>query len=301
MSTIVQTGAERDRGCERHRDMRRQLALLLLLPLTFLGACDHQPAPVDRVAEGVCATYASEDLVLRIVDTYPLSLPLVTVYGDGRVITPAPAGGEDPPPALPHLRIRSIDSDSVCRLVQMAIDAGVGRASDEYGDPPIADDVPMTRFMVLVDGVPRETTVAALSTDHGVSTGQAAARQRLRDLRDQLMDLPSTLGPDAAGEDQGYEQERLVAISEPHDPDPAQGAMTTRAWPGPPLPGPSVQMRMGPLGTFVDVSCLDVTGAHVADVSAQAATANADTLWIWDGRTYAVRLRPLLPDEPSPC
>src|SRR5690606_33078255 len=126
------------------------------------------------------------------------------------------------------------------------------RASDEYGYPPIMDDVPVTRFMVMVDGVPRETTVVALLTDHGVSARQAAARQLLRDLRDRLMDLPSTLGPDAAGEDQWYEPERLVAISVPYNPDPAHGAAAARAWPGPPLPGPSARMRIAPFGTFVD-------------------------------------------------
>jgi hypothetical protein len=279
--------------------MRQRLALLALLPLTFLSACNHQPTSADRLAESDCPTYASDDLVLRIVDdAYPLGLPLVTLYGDGRVITLTRAGGVGPSPALPHLRIRSIDSNSVCRLVQMTIDAGVGRASNEYGYPLIMDDVPVTRFMVLADGVLRETSVVALFTDQGVSTSQADARQRLRDLRDQLVDLPSTLGPDAA-EDQWYEPERLVAINVAYDP--ARGTAPARAWPGPALPGPSARMRLGPFGTFVDVACLDVTGVHVADVLSQAATANADTLWTWDGQTYEVTLRPLLPDEPSPC
>jgi hypothetical protein len=267
----------------------------------FLGACGRQPTSVDRLVEGGCATYASDDLVLRIVDVYPLNLPLVTLYGDGRMITLAPAGSVGASPALPNLRIRSIDADSVCRLVEMAIDAGVGRAGDEYGSPLVMDDVPMTRFTVLADGVPRETTVVDLLTDQGVSTSQAAARQRLRDLRDQLTDLPSTLGRDAAGEDRSYEPERLVAVIVPYDPDPAQGSAAARAWPGPPLPGASVQMRIGPFGTFVDVFCLDVTGVHVADVLSRAATADADTPWTWDGQTYEVRLRPLLSDEPSPC
>lgn len=280
--------------------MRKQLALLLLLPVLFLGACGRQPTSVDRLVESDCATDASDDLVLRIVDAYPLSVPVVTLYGDGRVITLASAD-DGPSPALPHLRIRVIDSDSVCRLVQMAIDAGVGRPSDDYGQPLIMDDVPMTRFTVLANGVLRESTVAALWTDDGVSTSQAAARQRLRDLRDQLIDLPSTLGPDAAGEDQPYEPERLVAISEPYDPEPAPDSVAARTWPGPPLPGPMTRMRIGPFGTFVDVACLDVTGVHVADVLSRAATANADTPWIWDGQTYEVRLRPSLPDEPSPC
>lgn len=280
--------------------MNRKRAILLLLPLMLLGACGHQSTRVDRTVEAACATYAPDDLVLRIVNVYPLTLPVVTVYGDGRVITVARADGGGPPPALPDLRVRSVGADSVCRLVQMAIDAGVGQPGDAYGTPPIADDVPLTRFTVLVDGVPRETTVVALSTDHDVSSDQAAARQRLRDLQDTFMDLPSTLGPEAAGEDQPYEPERLVAISEPYDPDPAQ-AVAARPWPGPALPGSPVPMRLGPFGTFVDVSCLGVSGAHVADVLAEAAIATLDTPWSWDGQTYEVRLRPLLPDEPSPC
>src|SRR4051794_380265 len=65
-------------------------------------------------------------------------LPAVSVYGDGRVITPGPVPTIYPGPALRTLLVRSIGTAGVDAMVRQAIDAGVGSTLD-LGMPNVAD------------------------------------------------------------------------------------------------------------------------------------------------------------------
>ncbi|WP_326557295.1 hypothetical protein [Micromonospora sp. NBC_01796] len=78
------------------------------------------------------------------VETIPSRLPLVSIYGDGRVITLGPTTLAYPGPALPHLLQTVISADNVETLLEKAQEAGVGTATD-LGQPPVAD-VQNTRF-----------------------------------------------------------------------------------------------------------------------------------------------------------
>lgn len=221
-------------------------------------------------------------------------LPIVTVYGDGRAIFQGPQPAIYPGPALPNLQVIKISSADVDKLVDRALDAGVGTAKD-LGQPPVAD-APTTRFVVDTAGGPATTEVYALQDDPGEGSGltadQVAARGKLRDLLTAVADLNSTLGVPPGSEEQ-YKPSVLAAIASPYvAPDPATigKEQPTVDWPGPALPGASI-------GGGLDTGCVTVTGTEAADVLAAAAKANAATPWNSEGRKWTVIIRPLLPDE----
>jgi len=274
---------------------------LALLPVLLLAAC-AQPGTVevtDQTDQGGARTnYRPDEVVLRIEHlggfvsprTLATRLPVVSVYGDGRVISDGPVILVYPGPALPNLLERRIGVTELNRLVAMAVEAGVGSETD-YGTPPVTD-LPETRFTVsTTDGV-RTTTVYALEVDKGLTAEQVAARQKLRDLQNALTDLPTTLGADAAGEERPYEPTALAAVTSPYVGAEEGLEQPEIAWPGPALPGE-------PLGSLPDLRCLTVTGDDLAAVLEAAAGANTLTPWVWEGERWLVAFRPLLPDESS--
>ena len=279
--------------------MRRTLSLLAVLPILTLVAC-AQPGTVGPGSGPTVTNYGPDDLVLRVeyVDGFvPVQhivtrLPLISVYGDGRVITEGPMIEIFPSPAMPNVLVRTIEASAVNELVRLAIDAGVGSGVD-YGQPPIAD-APSTRVTVLTDEGELVSQANALGMDeHGVTDAQAQARRQLQGLVDKLTDLPALLGA-GAGEEQSYEPTALAAVSWPWvDPGstdiPAQPEI---AWPGPALPGEA-------LANFGDLNCLVVSGAELPAVLEAAASANVLTPWVSEGQRWSVAFRPLLPEESS--
>src|SRR3954452_19107277 len=163
----------------RRRDVtirvaRSAAALVLLL---VLGACAQGSRDDGGGGPAGSYPYAPDDLVLQIswtggfVTPQMLTgrLPLVSVYGDGRVITEGPVPAIHPGPALPNVQVARLGEDDVRDLVQQALDGGVGDTAD-LGSPPVAD-VPSTRFTVFtgLETITRE--VYALSVSDGDGSG----------------------------------------------------------------------------------------------------------------------------------
>jgi hypothetical protein len=258
------------------------------------------PDAESRSGPGL-GTYGPDDLVLRVElahgfmpDNFVDQLPIVSVYGDGRVITPGPTTSIYPGPALPNVLVRKVTADGVDSLVTRALDHGVGRDVDR-GQVEIMD-APGTRFTVLTDSGLLVTDVYALDfteKSRNLTDSQRSARRALLDLLDDLDNLPRTLGPDA-GDVQPYGPTAIAAITRmwTEPASSSQPSQPERAWPGPTLPG-------GPMGHLPGLSCLTVAGADVTAVVNAAATANVATPWNSDGQRWRVRFRPLLPDETS--
>src|SRR5262245_43756509 len=106
---------------------RTLVALALGMALVGCGAKVPPGPPVTR-------DHAPADLVLRI-DPLPgfgpqewsyTHLPIISVYGDGRVITTGATPAIFPGPALPALLIQQIPTSDVRRLAERARAAGVG-------------------------------------------------------------------------------------------------------------------------------------------------------------------------------
>lgn len=214
-------------------------------------------------------------------------LPLVSVYGDGRVISEGPVPAIHPGPALPNVQVTRVGGDDVRDLVQQALDAGVGDTAD-LGTPPVAD-VPSTRFTVSTGQETMTREVDGLSVSDGEGSGltdeQISARAKLSALRDRLTDLTSRAS-------EPYTPSAVAALVSPYgvgdDPRLVQPDL---AWPGPALPGQV-------LAPMADLSCVVATGDQAAAVLHAAADANTLTPWVADdGSRWSVTFRPLLPDE----
>jgi hypothetical protein len=222
-------------------------------------------------------------------------LPILTVYGDGRVITEGPQIAIYPGPALPNVQVQQISTTDVHRLIDRSLAAGVGDSAD-FGEPGIAD-APSTRFTVQTQTGTKTTEVYALGEAGpavaGINEQQAAARQKLRDLLTALTDLPATLGADAVSPSLPYQPVAVAAVAMPWTDD-AQlpGEQPAIAWPGPALPG----QPLGELG----MGCVTADGAQATAVLTAAKAANTATPWTSGDKRWTVALRPLLPDE-STC
>ncbi|NEM05215.1 hypothetical protein [Geodermatophilus normandii] len=262
-------------------------AALLVLALGLAG-CAQDGA--DAGSPSSPAAPLPSGLVLQVAHTGGFTspeelatrLPLVSVYGDGRVITQGAQIEIWPSPALPSVQVQQVDEAAVRDLVDRAVEAGVTEDGD-LGEPPVAD-APTTRFTLTTgEGTTvREVYALAETPDDALTAEQAEARGRLRDLQDELTGL-------VAGPAEVYVPQTIAAVVHPYrggDPELPQPDV---AWPGPELPGT-------PLGA--GITCVSATGQRAADVLAAAASANVQTPWTTpDGARWSIAFRPVLPHE----
>jgi len=278
--------------------MTRSRALLCLAAalLASTAGCVKNTASGDH---GSGSAYAADDVVVQvryiggfITPVMVASrLPIVTVYGDGRVLTEGPQVAIYPAPALPNVQVQQISAADVAKLAGMAQAAGVGTAKD-LGQPPVAD-APSTRFTVRTPTGLQKTEVEALqeASGSGLTEEQQAARKKLRDFVTALGDLEGTLGKGAVGESKPYAPTAVAAVTAGYTADP-QLPQKEIAWPGPALPGE-------PFNGNTVLHCATVDGRALAAVLKEAEHANALTPWTYGGKRYQVTFRPLLPDEQS--
>jgi len=180
--------------------------------IALVAACAHPAGGTDpsSVPSAVPVSHPADALVLRVSYvggfTTPTELasrlPVLSVYGDGRVVTPGPHPAVYPGPALPVVQLRHISTASTARLVALAVAAGVGEPAD-YGQPPIADAA-STSFTVLTEKGKKTSKVYALSEaderTNGVTAAQRSARAKLRKLLAHLVDESPTI----AGKGKGH-------------------------------------------------------------------------------------------------
>jgi hypothetical protein len=241
------------------------------------------PAP-DVIAHPTGAA----DVVLRAglesgfvrMETVMGRVPLFTLYGDGRVLLVP----EDPgvaPDAAPRLRETHLSEDEVQRLLRYAlVDGGLGIAREDY--PAMIMDAPNTVFELRADGMDKRIMVNALSADPAPGPDAAAYRAFAGLLAD-LQSL-STAADYAPGQ--------AVAILAETGGAPG---MPTTPWPWRDLaPADFVQPAEADAIPFPR-RLLDAGEAAAAGVDPNASTVlNVDGP---DGRTYAVVIRPALPEE----
>lgn len=270
---------------------------LLLFGAACAGSADPEGAgaPAPDGSGGTDPAAAGEAPVLRVAHVggfitpeVTLSrIPLISLYEDGRLITPGPQIMIYPAPALPSVQVTTVKPEVVQDLVRQATEAGVRNGTD-FGRPQVAD-APSTRVSVATAQGTQSVDVVALGEampdDPALTAAQQAARRKLSAFVEQLGALQ---GVDGAQ----YQPTALAAIAVPWKaPDePGVSAPPAREWPGPQLPG-----EVGAAG----LGCTTVTGADTGEVLAAAKDANALTPWTSGGKQWTVTLRPLLPDETS--
>jgi hypothetical protein len=294
------------------RGTRRGTWAVAACVLLLATAC-AQPAGGATGSPTTAPPADPDQLVLRIqrvggflpVGVTEASVPVVSVYADGRVITEGPVPAIYPGPATPNVQVRRIGAGDVRALVDRALAAGV-RDTADLGRPGVVDAA-TTRFTVNTGGGTVVREVYALGDDgrtaaDGSAPGnpdrgprptaeQVAARAQLLRLSDALTDLEGTLGADAVGNSQPFAAEAVAAVvtSWPQRADDLP--QSPRAWPGPDLPGEQ-------LGGQAGLTCVSARGSAATALLDAARQANRLTPWTSaDGRAWAVTFRPLLPDE----
>jgi hypothetical protein len=258
------------------------LAVALALSACAGGGGDTAapPSPAAPLPSGLVLQVAAvggfstpEELASR--------LPVVSVYGDGRVLTQGPQIEIWPSPALPNVQVQQVDEATVRDLVDRAVEAGVTETGD-LGEPPLAD-VTTTRFtLVTGEGTTvREVDGLAETPDDAVAAEQAADRERLRGLVEALTSVP--------GKSEGYVPQTVAAVVRPHTGGDPELPQPDVAWPGPGLPGTALGAGL---------TCVSATGQQAADVLAAAASATVLTPWVTaDGSRWSIAFRPVLPHE----
>ena len=230
-----------------------------------------------------------------------MSVPYLTVYGDGRAIVPGPQIMIYPGPALPNLQTHDLSADDVAALLDSAREAGLLAEGLDYGQPPVAD-VPTTFVTLTAGGTTYVHEVAALGFADGTDAGDAGeglepmepadtlsadqleARQALATFLAEASELVNE-----APEGGPLELDRFAIQARPTD-DPMIGGIPEG---GETLPWP--------LGVALDGAseCTLVEGAEAEALAEALADANQATVWDQSGTTYAVWVRPLLPGEPG--
>lgn len=291
---------------------RRSGAVRLAMVATALGiaaaACARlDTAPRDGSPSGAIShPTGPSDLVLRVGFSGgflpPVArltrLPMVSLYGDGTMITEGPQDDIYPSRALPSIQAVHLSEEGVQAILRAAADAGLLGPNARYTDVPVADDA-TTVFTVNAEGTTHSVEVYALGDEPagvgGMSDEEAAARQALRDFRSRLGELTSwpEIGP--VGEAQPLEPHGIRVFVQPGMPEEEQGLhQPSIDWPlapglsafGEPITDPAVRM-----------TCGVVEGDDLAPFLAEARKANLLTPWISDGQPFTLALRPLLPDE----
>ncbi|PRX04744.1 UNVERIFIED_ORG: hypothetical protein CLV66_1067 [Actinomadura viridilutea] len=232
------------------------------------GTPDAAPSPAPSARQTDRAP--AERLVLRWRRTGgiaglggPGALPDFSLYADGRAVF---AQGAHAQTATEY----RLTPDALRRLLDEARAAGLARSRTRAPRQQVAD-----AFIVEITMGGARTRIV-----HPEGVDDPAVR-----FLDRLHP-PSWAASDQAGPSRPYRPARVAVLAGRVGAD--TGAHGVRAWP------------LAPLGRGERAAgrlCTVLTGRDAATAARLAAQNRFDTAWRSDGRLYAVRFRPLLPDE----
>ena len=253
-----------------------------------------------------------DSLVLRItidggfvpVEVNLTSLPVLSIYGDGRVIVQGAQVMLYPGPALPSLFVRTITEEGLQKVLAAAAEAGLLGADTHYDDGGMIADAATTTFILNAGGSTHTISAYALFEQDmpgpGLSKEDAEARKRLRAFLDAVTDLTTLAGEAELTAEKPYSPHavRLFVAEQGangEQPAPTDLPQDEIAWP---LKAPLAKFgtTMGEPGGF-QIQCGVVDGADLDTVLPLLEKANVLSPWTSDGKTYSIYARPLLPDE----
>ncbi len=261
----------------------------------------------DATGSGGDISYptGSNQVILRIsqgggfvpVNVNLTNFPLVSLFGDGLLVTPGMQIQIYPGPALPALAQERLSVEAIQLLLQAAVDAGLDEDRDftDLGSVGISD-MPTTTFTLTIDGQTHTTNVYALgeptTKPDGMSKDEFDARQALLAFQTKMTDL-SWLPQGSIGDSGIFQPEALRVFVADYQRDPSL-MEPPLAWPiTPGLATFGDPVSAGLQGT----RCGAVTGDDAQSLLDVAAQANQLTPWTSDGGPFGLLFRPLLPDE----
>ena len=217
------------------------------------------------------------------------AVPVITIYGDGRVFRAAPFKDrrfDQPVPVL----MGKVDPALLSTFMTRAETSGLFDSDSSFGDPEVTD-MATTKATVHGNGEPRTVAAYALGGrfDADLADDIAENREELRRLlaaAEELVPIPEPWTP---------ERLRVLRLADgaTFDPKPdADPDAEPLPWPGPDLktllaPVPDDALLLG---------CGEVTGAEAGDLFDDA-TKNPLPQWTIDGKVHTVIVVALLPGE----
>lgn len=227
------------------------------------------------------------------------AVPAVSVYADGRILTPGPVDAIYPGPLVPPVAIRDVGAAGAQAIVAAIRTAGLDKAST--GGPGIPGDTGATVFAVTLDG---STTTTRLALGGGApgpggpggpGASSDPATAAARDLLARLSDPSETWGAASAPQKTLVPAGYLVYV--------APGAPGDQTVPQAPVAWPLAT----PLGAFGVPAVPDrgiaglrqgaVLGPDVSTLAPILSRATTITPFTSGGSAFTLYVRPLLPDE----
>jgi hypothetical protein len=269
----------------------------------IFGACGDDGGSGTSATDsdaGIAYPTGAEDVVIRVevgggfeVGPVVTDQPMVSIYGDGRVIVPGPTIERYPPPALPNLLETEIDAGQIEDLLATADELGLLADDVDYGEPGITDQ-PRTVVTIAANGEVFVHDVYALDHDGGTSDDLTDAQREARENLREFVEVAA--GDDVTGGDAlgPYAYGELAVIAEDYSQPNGNEAPRPNVldWP--------LDQDLATAGERFEFGgrCQVVSGPDALDsVVGQAEDATTITKWRSAGRSFSVTFVPLLPDE----
>jgi hypothetical protein len=238
--------------------------------------------------------------------------PSFSLYGDGRLIVPAPRIEKYPAPVLQGFTVRELSEEGIQAILAEACDAGLLGANSRYEGEGMGTDAGTTTFTVNAEGERHVVSVYAFEEHPEYAPrGEREVRTRLLDFVSLLSTPEKWLPPGSFGEEEAFAPDRLRIFTNPYElrtgeflpplnedfPDPPPGELPEVDWPlAEPIAAfgePQEPYQGGPL----PVRCGVVRGEDLKAMLDAGQEASEFSPWVSDGQRYGLILRPLLPDE----
>jgi hypothetical protein len=288
----------RETGATTARLSRPARALLLALGVLVGAGCatgarpgDGPPEPTARPpTERSTPPPAPGDVVLQVrhagglAPAVTVRPPAITLYGDGRLVTPRPASG--PAPAMTRLEVRTLAPGAVTRILAMAREAGLA-SEPTVIDPPVPDGV-ATIILVRSGGEVVRNEFYGLGPRPGEPAARARLRASARSLLTRLSEVESLVGRANVSGPVPLVPPR-VALSARRTAA-GEAATDVRPWP----------REAGELSALpAPPRCRVVAGRPAEVLTGVLTSAPAGAVWEQSGQRWRVFARPVLPDETS--
>jgi hypothetical protein len=281
-------------------------ALVAIVAAACGPAASPSPAASQPASSPGASPSAAAQLILRITSEGGFigpaanlaTVPTVSVYADGRIMTPGPVDTVFPGPLLPTVAILDVGPSGIAKIVAAIRAAGLDQSSSGGGGG-VPGDLGMTVFMVNLDGTPVTTRLVLSGGGPGIPGGLGSPDPSVaaaKALFDRLTDPTETWGTtNAASSTLAPTAYRVFAApgAPAGDDSSAQPAV---AWP---LATPLAQFGAPavPDRGIAGLRQGAVFGAEAAILGPVLAKANSQTAFISGGTLYTLYVRPLLPDE----